>query len=128
MLLKFEYIKRNYSGKTFSGVLASILDNFSIRDRILAMIINNVSNNNTFMRTLNKKFRKSVTKIFNTDSILHIPCLTYVIQLAAKAIMRRFKIEPKNNSIKINWEGDKAAEEIKKATEITKILAKIYHD
>jgi hypothetical protein len=54
--------------------------------------------------------------------------LTHIIQLAAKIMMERFKIEPKNNSIKINWERNKTAEEIKKATEIVKILAKIYHD
>jgi hypothetical protein len=128
VLLEFEYIKGDHSGKTFFGILISILDNFSIRDRILVVTINNVSNNNTFIRILNKKFRKLVTEIFNTDSIFHILYLAYIIQLAVKIIMGRFKIEPKNNSIKINWEEDKAAEEIKKAIKIVKILAKIYHD
>jgi hypothetical protein len=43
-------------------------------------------------------------------------------------MMERLKIEIKNDSKKINWEGDKAVEEIKKAREIAKILVKIYHD
>jgi hypothetical protein len=42
--------------------------------------------------------------------------------------MKRFKIELKNNLMKINWEGNKIVEEIKKATEIAKILAKVCHD
>jgi hypothetical protein len=42
--------------------------------------------------------------------------------------MGRFKIELKNDSMKVNWEENKAAEEIKKATEIARTLAKIYHD
>jgi hypothetical protein len=128
MLLKFEYVKENYSGKTLSGVLISVLDNFSIRDRILAVTIDNVSNNNTFVRTLNKEFRKSVTEVFSIDLIFHIPYLTHVIQLTVKAIMERFEIESKNNSMEINWERDKSAEEIKKAIEIARTLIKIYHD
>jgi hypothetical protein len=128
MLFKFEYMKGNYSGKILSGVLISILNNFSIRNRILAVTIDNVFNNNIFMGILNKEFRKSVTEIFNIDSIFYIPYLVHVIQLAVKIIMGRFKIEPKNNLMEINWEGDKIAEEIKKAIGIARILAKIYHD
>jgi hypothetical protein len=43
-------------------------------------------------------------------------------------MMGRFKIESKNNSMKVNWEEDKVAEEIKKAIEIIRILAKVCHD
>jgi hypothetical protein len=128
VLLKFEYIKGNHSDKTFSGVLISMLDSFSIRNRILAVMTNNASNNNTLIGILNQKFRKSITEIFSTDSIFYILYLAYVIQLTAKIMIERFKIEPKNNLKKINWEEDKVAEEIKKPTEIIRILAKIYHD
>jgi hypothetical protein len=88
----------------------------------------NASNNNTLIGTLNKEFRKSVTEIFDIDSIFHIPYLAHVIQLTEKTMIERFKIESKNNSIEVNWEGDKAAEEIKKATEIARTLAKICYD
>jgi hypothetical protein len=128
VLLEFEYVKGNYSDKTFSGVLASILDNFSIRNRILAVTIDNASNNNIFVGIFNKKFRKSVTEIFNINLIFHVFCLIHIIQLAVKIMMGRLKIELKNNSMEVNWEGDKAAEEIKKATGITRILVKICHD
>jgi hypothetical protein len=128
MLLKFEYIKGNYFDKIFFGVLISMLDNFNIRNRILAVTIDNVFNNNTFVGTFNQEFRKSITEIFHIDSIFHIPCLAYVIQLAVKIMMGRLKIEAKNDSKKINWEGDKGTEEIKKAIGIARILAKIYHD
>jgi hypothetical protein len=91
-------------------------------------MIDNASNNNTFIRILNKEFRKSITEIFDIDLILYILYLVYIIQLAVKIMMGRFKIELKNNLIEVNWEGDKAAEEIKKATEIVRILIKVYHD
>jgi hypothetical protein len=79
MLFEFEYMKGDHFDKIFSGVLISVLDNFSIRNRILVVTINNVFNNNIFMRILNKEFRKSVTEIFNTNSILYIPYLIHVI-------------------------------------------------
>jgi hypothetical protein len=43
-------------------------------------------------------------------------------------MMGRLKIEPKNDLMEVNWEGDKAAEEIKKATGIARTLAKVCHD
>jgi hypothetical protein len=43
-------------------------------------------------------------------------------------MIERFKIELKNNLKEINWEEHKAAEKIKKTTEIARILIKIYHD
>jgi hypothetical protein len=114
-------MKENHFDKTFSGVLTSILISFSIRDRILAITTDNASNNNTLIRILNKKFRKSITENFNTDSILHILYLTYIIQLAVKTIIRRFKIESKNNSIKHNWKKYKIAEKIKKSKKRQKL-------
>jgi hypothetical protein len=54
------------------------------------------------MGILNKEFRKSITEIFDTDLILHIPYLAHIIQLTAKTMMGRLKIESKNNSIKVN--------------------------
>jgi hypothetical protein len=128
ILFKFEYMKEDYFDKIFSGVLISMLDNFSIRDRILAVTTDNASNNNMFMGILNKEFRKSVTEIFGIDSIFYILCLVYVIQLTVKVMMGWFKIESKNDLMEVNWEGDKVAEEIKKAIRIVRILAKIYHD
>jgi hypothetical protein len=121
-------VKEEYFGKTLFNILARILNNFNIRNRILAVTINNAFNNNTFMENLNQKFRKSITEIFGGNSVVHIPYLTHIIQLTAKIIMGRLKIEIKNNSKKVNWEGDKAVKEIKKAKEIAKTLAKIYHD
>jgi hypothetical protein len=87
ILLEFEYVKGDHSGKTFFGVLVSILDSFSIRDRILAVTTDNASNNNTFVGTFNKELRKSVTEVFGIDLIFHIFCLVYVIQLAVKVMM-----------------------------------------
>jgi hypothetical protein len=40
----------------------------------------------------------------------------------------RLKIEAKNDSKKVNWEGDKVIEEIRKAKRIAKTLAKIRYD
>jgi hypothetical protein len=102
MLLEFEYVKGDHFGKIFSGVLILILDSFSIRDRILVVTIDNAFNNNIFIGIFNKELRKSVTEIFSTDLIFHIFYLAYIIQLAVKIMMGRFKIELKNNSIEVN--------------------------
>jgi hypothetical protein len=105
-------MKKEYTGKTFSNILARILDNFNIRNRILAITTNNASNNNTFVKNLNQKFRKSVIEIFNRNSVIYIFYLIYVIQLTVKIIMGRFNIEIKDNLKKVNWKSDKAVEEI----------------
>jgi hypothetical protein len=95
-------MKGEYSGKTFSNILMPILDDFDIRNLILAITINNASNNNILVKNLNHEFRKSVTEIFSENSVIHISYLAYIIQLTAKIMMERFKIEAKNYSKKVN--------------------------
>jgi uncharacterized membrane protein len=121
-------VKENHSSNIFFGVLVSVLDNFSIRNRILVVTIDNVSNNNKFIKFFNQKFRSSITEIFGINLILYIFCLIYVIQLVVKIMMGRLNIEIKNDSKEVNWERNKIAEEIKKAIGIARTLAKICHD
>jgi hypothetical protein len=68
----------------------------------IAVTINNAFNNNTLIENLNQEFRKSVTEVFGGNPVVYVPYLVYVIQLAAKIMMGRFKIEIKNDSKKVN--------------------------
>jgi hypothetical protein len=105
-------VKGEYIGKTFSNILTRILDNFNIQNRILAVTINNVFNNNTLVENFNQKFRKSITEVFDGNSVIYIFYLAHVIQLAVKIMMGRLNIEIKDNLKKVNWEGDKIVEKI----------------
>jgi hypothetical protein len=95
VLLKFEFVKEEYFGKTLSNILARILDNFNIRNRILAITTDNAFNNNKLIENLNQKLRKSITEVFDGNPVVYIFYLAHIIQLAAKAMMGRLKIEVK---------------------------------
>jgi hypothetical protein len=126
-LLGFKHVKSNYAGKALLDILVSVLQYYNIRDRVLLITINNASNNNTLLNTLNQELKKSVDEIFSTD-IIRIPCLAHVIQLCVKVLMKTLKIDPKDESKKAGPVNDKPTKNIDKAREIRKTLAKVCHD
>jgi len=69
VLLKFEFINEEYSGRALSHIVINILESFNIRDRVLALIINNISNNLTLLDSFNESLAKSIDDIFVKDII-----------------------------------------------------------
>ncbi len=78
MLLRFEFVNEEYSGRTLSRIVINILESFNIRDRVLVFIIDNASNNLTLLNSLNKLLAKSINDIFVKD-IIRLPYFTHVI-------------------------------------------------
>jgi len=78
VLLRFEFMNEKYSDRALSRIVINILENFNIRDRVLALTINNTSNNLTFLNSLNKSLIKSINNIFVKD-IIRLSYLAYVI-------------------------------------------------
>jgi hypothetical protein len=71
-------VKDSHAGKVFLNILIFILQYYNVRDRVLSIIIDNASNNNTLLNALNQKLKKSVDEIFSTD-IIRVLCLAHVI-------------------------------------------------
>jgi hypothetical protein len=126
-LLGFKYVKNNYAGKTLLDILIFILQCYNIRNRILLIITDNASNNNTLLNALNQKLKKSVNEIFSID-IIRISCLAHVIQFCVKILIEILKIDPKDESKEAGPANDKFIKNIDKARKIRKALAKICHD
>ena len=58
MLLRFEFINKKYSDRALSRIVINILESYNIRDRVLVLIINNTSNNLTFLDSFNELLAK----------------------------------------------------------------------
>ncbi len=71
-------MNEEYSGRALSRIVINILESFNIRDRVLALIIDNAFNNLTLLNSLNKLLTKSIDDIFVKD-IIYFPCLAHVI-------------------------------------------------
>ncbi len=78
VLLRFEFINEEYLDRVLSRIVINILESFNIRDRVLALIINNTFNNLTLLNSLNKLLVKSINNIFVKD-IIRLSYLTYII-------------------------------------------------
>ena len=78
VLLGFEFVNEEYLGRALSRIVINVLESFNIRDRVLAFITDNASNNLTLFDSLNKLLAKSINDIFVKD-IIRLPYLAYVI-------------------------------------------------
>ncbi len=86
-------MNEEYSGRALSHIVINILESFNIRDRVLALIINNASNNLTLLNSFNKSLTKSINNIFVKD-IIRLSYLTHVIQLSVKALIETINTNP----------------------------------
>ena len=71
-------MNEEYSGRALSHIVINILESFNIRDRVLALIINNTSNNLTLLNSLNELLIKSINNIF-VKNIIRLPYFIYII-------------------------------------------------
>ncbi len=62
-------MNEKYSDRALSRIVINILENFNIRDRVLALTINNTSNNLTLLNSFNELLAKSINDIFVMDII-----------------------------------------------------------
>ncbi len=127
MLLRFEFINEEYSGRALSRIVINILKDFNIRDRVLVLTIDNASNNLTLLNSLNELLAKSINNIFVKD-IIRLSYLAYIIQLSVKALMEIINTDPQAEIVDINWLNEKAIEEIRKAYDISRILIKVCYN
>ncbi|KAJ5591441.1 hypothetical protein N7450_005413 [Penicillium hetheringtonii] len=67
-----------------------ILRKYNIQDRVVAVISDNVNNNNALIKAIKKNYGINLIQSF---------CLAYIIQLNLNAIFAQMKAEPKNSQI-----------------------------
>jgi hypothetical protein len=99
VLLGFEPLEGAHSGDNLGSVLSSILTDYSIADRVIAITTDNASNNTTLIRKV------------ETDHLgvpfIRIPCMAHVIQLSLKSLLATIKGNPENEQVDIVWSDDR---------------------
>ncbi len=93
MLLRFEFINKKHSDRALSYILINILKSFKVRDRIFTIITDNISNNLTLLKSLNKSLGKFINNIF-VKNIIRLTCFTHVIQLSVKVLLETINANP----------------------------------
>ena len=80
VLLGFEPLSGQHTGKKLAIVVNAVLDNYRLSDRVFALVTDNASNNGTLASE-----PADMLLYFNKDE-MHLSCLAHVIQLAIRAI------------------------------------------
>ena len=80
VLLGFEPLSGQHTGKKLTIVVNAVLDNYCLSDRVFALVTDNASNNGTLASEL-----ADMLLYFKEDE-MHLPCLARVVQLAIRAI------------------------------------------
>ena len=96
VLLSFEQIEDKHTDSNLSSITEWILQELNIQDRVMTIIINNVSNNDVMMMTLDETLQT-----FSATS--HLTCLAHVIQLTVKQLLKSLMLSSKNENKKKYW-------------------------
>ena len=96
VLLSFEQIENKHIRSNLSSITEWILQELDIQDRVMTVIIDNVSNNDVMMTALNETLQT-----FSATS--HLSCLAYVIQLVVKQLFKLLTLSFENENEKEYW-------------------------
>ncbi len=96
VLLNFEQIEDKHTDSNLSSITEWILQELDIQDRVMTIIMNNVSNNNVMMTTLDETLQT-----FSATS--HLSCLAHVIQLTVKQLLTSLMLSSENENEKKYW-------------------------
>lgn len=85
-----------HSGEQIASVLKNIVDEFGIKDKVLAVCTDNASNNDTFIQDL-------LDNGYIKDKECHIRCFAHVLNLSAQDSLKEIKtsIEGLRNGVKL---------------------------
>lgn len=81
-------------------VLSEVLQTNQISDRIVAITIDNISNNATMIA--------SIQEAFPGTTMIRIPCIAHVIQLSLKQLLSHMKANPQNEAVEMVWSEERA--------------------
>jgi hypothetical protein len=94
-LLGFQPTSAAHSGIALSGFLQRVIETYDIRDRLVSITADNASPNKTMVENLQTAL--GLDQGFST--LLRIPCLAHVFQLAQGELLQGLKCKPTNEEI-----------------------------
>ena len=102
VLLDFELLTGTHSGVNLAWVLETVLHKYDIVHKILAITIDNASNNRMLTQELQQVLAAGNFKAQGR----HISCFMHIIQLSLKELLGRIWIEATNEEVEKIWKDD----------------------
>ena len=84
LILDFVPFRDAHSGAQIASVFKNVVDDFGIKDKVLAVCTDNASNNETFIQDL-------LDNEYIKDKECHIRCFAHVLNLAAQDSLKEIK-------------------------------------
>ena len=95
-LLAFSPTEAQHKGRQLASILRDVIGEYQVADRVSTITSDNASPNATMTEALNEE---SLEYNLSSRSLLRIPCLSHVIQLAQGALLDGIKCRPTNEEI-----------------------------
>jgi hypothetical protein len=124
VLLAFQSLSDAHTSETMIRIVVNILKKYKLKNRLLAVITDNASNN--------EKMRKEMKKILREIDIEwdheknHVFCIAHVIQLAVNELLGSMKVSAVNDKMNEIFQEDRL-NDIDKETDLINILLKIWY-
>ncbi len=124
VLLAFQSLSDAHTNETMIRIVVNILKKYKLKNRLLAVTIDNASNN--------EKMRKEMKKILREIDIEwdheknHVFCIAHVIQLAVNKLLESMKVSAINDKMNEIFQEDRL-NDIDKETDLINTLLKIWY-
>ena len=120
VLLGFEHLSDKHTGHKITQIVDRVLTKYQLWDRLLVITTDNMSNNETLVRSLQNMLKSNDS--FKTEHD-HLSCLSHVLQLILKFLLKNIHITVKNEeSVKI-W-ANHSLNNIDRANDVMKTILK----
>ena len=98
-MINFKSLINYYLKALLIKVINNLLKKYNISDRVTSIIIDNISNNSTFIKEFNSYINEVINKGFFKSNIIRILCFIYIIQLALKALLNKIRFTLINETL-----------------------------
>lgn len=95
-LLGFEEIIGDHTGENLQHIVQTVLQRYNIEHQLLAITVDNASNNGTLTTKLQEALTNTVSE-FGRQQIYHVPCLAHVVQLSVNDFLKNIKATANEN-------------------------------
>ena len=104
ILLGFKPLYSSYTSKNLSKIVTQILIEHGILDCILLVTIDNITNNNTLIQSIQDYLQPQYSLYLLIFCVL---CIIYIIQLSLNELLGKLKVVPINKEIELEWSEEK---------------------
>ncbi len=124
VLLAFQSLSDAHTNETMIKIVVNILKKYKLENRLLAIIIDNASNNEKMKKEM-KKILKELDIEWDHEKN-HVSCIAHVIQLAVNELLESMKVSAVNDKMNEIFQENRL-NDIDKKNDLINILLKIWY-